>query len=224
MMRLRLLDLFCCAGGAAMGYHRAGFDVVGVDIKPQPRYPFEFIQADVLAAPSRFFAYFDAVHASPPCQAHSSVTKVNRGAVHADLIPQTRAMLIASGLPYIIENVVGAPLINPIVLCGTMFGLQAAGADIRRHRLFETSFPITLIPECQHRSVPTMGIYGKGARDSRRKSDKTIPEFSAAEARQAMGIDWMDIKTLSQAIPPAYTEYLGGQLMAHILASRIAAA
>jgi DNA (cytosine-5)-methyltransferase 1 len=223
MRRPRILDLFCCAGGAGMGYHQAGFDVVGVDINPQPRYPFEFIQADCICLSAAFLRSFDAVHASPPCQAHSALKSMHNARRHTDLVPATRIMLEDSGLPYVIENVEGAPLNEPIKLCGTMFGLSAGGADIRRHRLFEASFPIVQ-PSCRHSSRPTIGIYGKGARDSRRKFDKSIPEFTAEQAREAMGIDWMDLKTLSQAIPPAYTRFIGEQLLAHLQASdRIAA-
>jgi DNA (cytosine-5)-methyltransferase 1 len=229
--RPRLLDLFCCAGGAAMGYHRAGFDVVGVDVRPQPRYPFEFIQADCLGLTAEFLAGFDAIHASPPCQHHTAMKTMHNALPHADLVPQTRAMLQASGKPYIIENVVGAPLEAPAVLCGTMFGLGVEDAELRRHRLFEASFMI-LAPTCQHgsrdvigvygghvrnrRRARTIGVYGEGCRDSRRKFDKGVPDFSIDQGREAMGIDWMTTAELSQAIPPAYTEFLGHQLMRHL--------
>src|ERR1044072_2917632 len=109
-MKPRVLDLFCCAGGAAMGYHQAGFDVVGVDIKAQPRYPFEFIQADCLGLDPAFVASFDAIHATPPCQKHTAMKTMHNAREHPDLVPQTRAMLVASGLPWAMENVVGAPL------------------------------------------------------------------------------------------------------------------
>lgn len=215
---MRVLDLFCCAGGAGMGYHRAGFEVVGVDIRPQPRYPFEFIQADVLTLEPGFVASFDAVHASPPCQAHTSMRTMPDARVHVDLIPQTRAMLSASGLPYVIENVTGAPLLNPFMLCGSMFGLGVKGAQLRRHRLFETNFPAAvpmLETACRH-SGRTIGIYGEGCRDSRRKYDKTIPEFTVVDGREAMECPWMTIAELCEAIPPAYTEWIGRQLMAYL--------
>ena len=128
----RILDLFCCAGGVAMGYSRAGFDVVGVDIDPQPRFPFEFIQADALTLDMKFIKSFDAIHASPPCQSYSDLAKRN-GNAHEwpRLVDPVREMLIKSGKPFVIENVEGAPLINPIVLCGTMF----KGLRVLRHRL-----------------------------------------------------------------------------------------
>lgn len=221
--RPRLLDLFCCAGGAGMGYHLAGFDVVGVDIVPRPRYPFKFVQADALTLPNFFLASFDAIHASPPCQAHTSMKTMHNAKEHLDLIEPTRALLVGSGVPWIMENVVGAPLADPILLCGTMFGLGVDGAELQRHRAFETSFPILLHPQCQHTSRRTIGIYGKGCRDSRRKFDKTIPEFTVVQGRAAMGCDWMTTEELSQAIPPAYTEFLGRHILAHIQASRAAA-
>lgn len=229
----RLLDMFCCAGGAGMGYHRAGFDVVGVDIAPQPRYPFEFVQADCIALDREWVSSFDAIHASPPCQAHSSISRVSgRQEHHVDLIEETRELLEASGLPWIMENVVGAPLRDPTLLCGTMFGLQTScGAELRRHRLFETSFSIPLVPECQHGQA-VVGVYGGHAHDRRRKTititgntpqqnvvrNRSRLTFSVDEARRAMGIDWMTMAGLSQAIPPAYTEWLGKQLIAHIAA------
>lgn len=236
---MRLLDLFCCAGGAGMGYHRAGFEVVGVDLRPQPRYPFEFIEADVLSLDPAFVASFDAIHASPPCQAHTAMKTMHNAKEHLDLVPETRALLNASGRPWIMENVVGAPLLDPILLCGTMFGLGVEDAELRRHRLFETSFSIPLHPQCQHgaratigvygghvrnrQRAQTIGIYGEGARDSRRKFDKGVPDFTSDQGRTAMGIDWMTLAELSQAIPPAYTEWLGHQLMAHIQSERLAA-
>lgn len=230
--RPRLLDLFCCAGGAGMGYSRAGFDVVGVDVNPQPRYPFEFVQSDVLSLDPHWVAGFDAIHASPPCQAHTAMKTMHNAKDHLDLVPETRELLNASGLPWIMENVVGAPMESPILLCGTMFGLGVEDAELKRHRLFETSFSVPLVPQCQHGARATIGIYGghvrnrqrtigiygKGARDSRRKSDRGVPDFTADQGRAAMGIDWMTLTELSQAIPPAYTEWLGGQLLAHLAA------
>lgn len=236
MRRPRILDLFCGAGGAAMGYHQAGFDVVGVDIRPQPRYPFEFIQGDALAADVRGF---EAIHASPPCQAHTAMRTMHNALPHVDLVPQARALLIASGLPWVMENVVGAPLVSPITLCGTMFGLGIDDADLLRHRLFEMSDPPALVPQCAHgkratigiygghirnrKRARTIGVYGEGARDSRRKFDKGVPDFTTEQARTAMGIDWMTIAELCQAIPPAYTRFIGEQLLQVIEQQRLAA-
>ncbi len=225
MSRPRLLDLFCGAGGAAVGYHRAGFDVVGVDIVPQPNYPFEFICDDALGFLSdKYVAWaerFDAIHASPPCQAHT----LHNGARddHPDLIAPTRELLEQTGLPYVIENVVGAPLHEPFLLCGSHFGLEVGVGSIekrqlRRHRLFETNWPIGLLPQCNHVGV-AVGVYGHHFRLGRRSSDG---EYSGAAARTfasaAMGIDWMTWPELVEAIPPAYTEFIGEQLLAHIAA------
>lgn len=200
-----------------MGYHQAGFDVVGVDKVRRPRYPFQFIHADVLDLTPEFVASFDAIHASPPCQAHTSLKTMPDARQHQDLIPQTRAMLIKSGRPYVIENVVGARghLINPAMLCGSMFGLGAAGAQLQRHRLFETSFHLAAPSACRH-TAPTIGIYGEGCRDSRRKYDKTIPEFTVEHGRVAMEMPWASIAELCEAIPPAYTRFIGRHLMAEL--------
>jgi DNA (cytosine-5)-methyltransferase 1 len=215
--RPRLVDLFCGAGGCSVGYHRAGFDVVGVDIEPQPNYPFEFHQADAMTFP---LDGFDAVHASPPCQAHSAMNVMWNARPHADLVPGTRDRLVAAAVPYVIENVVGAPLIHPVTVCGAGLGLGTDSHMLARHRLFECSFPL-LVPPCTHGSKPTIGIYGDHARDRRRvpgapNPDRGMP-FGAAYglklARQAMGIDWMNWREISQAIPPAYTEHIGGYLM-----------
>lgn len=151
--------MFCGAGGAAMGLFRAGFIVHGIDIKPQPRYPFRFEQGDALDADLRGY---DFVWASPPCQAHSSMRHMPTAKQHEDLIPAVRAKLKAWGGPYIIENVMGAPLINPVMLCGTMFGLQCEEAELRRHRLFESNIAL-LTPQCQHGQKPrVIGVYGNG--------------------------------------------------------------
>lgn len=218
--KLRALDLFCCAGGAGMGLHRAGFEVVGVDIRPQPRYPFEFRQADALDFQTDGF---DFIWASPPCQAHTAMKTMHNAKEHADLIPATRARLVASGLPWVMENVMGAPLENPIMLCGTMFGLGVDDAELRRHRLFEASFDM-MVPKCQHRKgARTIGIYGEGCRDSRRKFDKTIPEFTVECGRAAMETPWMTAAELSQAIPPAYSHFIGKAAMSEIQQMRDAA-
>lgn len=235
MTRPKLLDLFCGAGGAGMGYYRAGFDVVGVDIKPQKNYPLEFHQGDALEYLVEHGKEFDVIHASPPCQKHSAMTKgrwQDRLDGHINLIPDTRRILIQSGKPYIIENVPGAKgeLINPIMLCGTMFGLIARnGAQLRRHRLFETR-PTILFPPatCKHnRTVSAIGVYGGGQHPNRRRPstigvygnsggssnrDGTVM-FGIEDRRCAMGINWMTGTELSQAIPPAYTEWLGKQIL-----------
>lgn len=214
MSRPRLLDLFCCEGGAATGYHQAGFDVVGVDIEPQPRYPFAFIQMDATTLDQRFLKTFDAIHASPPCQAHTDLAKQNKREYICH-INKTREMLIASGLPYVIENVEGAPLLNPVMLCGTMF----PGTRVIRHRLFESNFRIDSKPHGKHPLVYTMdkrkAHYGK-------LNEWTSPvqvtgggNCSKAAAADAMGMPWATKHGLNEAIPPAYTRHIGGMLMRH---------
>ena len=208
---MRLLDLYCKAGGASKGYRLAGFDVVGVDIKKQKRYPYEFIQADCLELMKDmdFLKSFDVITASPPCQTHS-ITQHLRNAQgkstdKVDLIPQTREALIASGKPYVIENVPGAPLINPIQMCGSYFGLK-----VRRHRRFESNLPIVGSP-CDHKNQgKPVGVYGS-MRDEIPKGGHTAK--SIEEAREAMGIDWMIWGELVEAIPPAYTETIGKQIL-----------
>jgi len=196
-----------------MGYHRAGFYVVGVDINPQPHYcGDEVYQGDALTWP---LDGFDAIHASPPCQAYSTATADK--SKHPDLYAATRARLIASGLPYVIENVIGAPYDHGIVLCGTMFGLEADGEWVRRHRNFETSF-LLMQPAHRHRK-------DRRAVTITSKSFLTVTKDCARHSRQGtfatcqglMGIDWMTRRELSQAIPPAYTLYIGMQLMRYLV-------
>jgi DNA (cytosine-5)-methyltransferase 1 len=193
---MKLLDLYCGAGGAAVGYHRAGFEVVGVDIAPQPNYPFEFHQADALDYP---LSDFDVVHASPPCQAYS-VARQNRRNNPPALIAPTRARLVRNGKPYIIENVMGAPLFGRLlILCGSMFNL-----GVRRHRMFEIN---RLIPylRCDHASHQMFRIYGGRYRDS---------NFDAAQVYADLGIDWMTTwSEIKESVPPAYTEYIGKWLL-----------
>ena len=201
---MRLLDLFCGAGGAAMGYYKAGFEVIGIDITPQPNYPFRFIQADAITFP---LIGYDAIHASPPCQAYSSLRGLGKQAhkERVDLVAQMRARLRSAGVPYVIENVVGAPLVNPIVLCGSHFGLR-----VRRHRLFESNVPLVQ-PQCAHKG-PALGVWGDHPQSSSGKW-KNGRARSYLEACEAMGIGWMPWKALTQAIPPAYTEYVGRSLL-----------
>lgn len=207
MTRPRLLDLFCGAGGAAMGYHRAGFDVVGVDLHPHPRYPFAFVQADALEPPFDL-SDFDAIHASPPCQAYSWAAKRWRQIERADLVDRTRTLLEASGVPWVIENVIGAPLRRQIVLCGTQFG-----KDLVRHRRFESSLLLLMPPRCVHFGSVRAGDYVTVAGHG---GDNAKGRGSRAAKQEAMGIDWANDHELNQAIPPAYTEFIGRQLITAI--------
>jgi DNA (cytosine-5)-methyltransferase 1 len=204
---MRLLDLFCCAGGAAMGYHRAGFtEIVGIDIRPQPRYPFAFLQGDALKPPVRL-EDFDVIHASPPCQSYSKTRKIlegkglpNRG---QDLVASTRALL--AGQAYVMENVPGAPLRHPVLLCGEMFGLR-----VIRHRLFESSVGLLTPPHPQHQGgTNSHRGYSRGGRYV------TVGghNYNPTDGRDAMGIDWMTRDELNEAIPPAFTEFIGRQLI-----------
>jgi DNA (cytosine-5)-methyltransferase 1 len=216
----RLLDLFSGAGGAAMGYRRAGFEIVGVDIKPQPRYPFEFIQADALAVLRGGPWVADgwaAIHASPPCQAYTTLRHRTRGE-YADLIGIVREELIATGLPYVIENVEGAPLRNPLRLCGSSFGLGVNGRELRRHRRFETSFPV-MAPPCQH-VKEVVGVYGTGGGGQMTRGFKAR---GVVEAREALGTPWMTLAECAQAVPPAMTEHIGHYLVAEINARKVVA-
>ena len=205
-----------------MGYSRAGFEVIGVDIEPQRHYPFEFHQADALLLmddlldgyPMSGFASgltlkdFAAIHASPPCQAYSRLAAMHPGRDYPMLIDATRDRLRASGVTYVIENVEGAPLDNPVLLCGSMFGLGVERGYLRRHRLFECSFP-ALAPVCQHRGV-AVGVYGHGGHSGKHRM------LYRAEASLAMGIDHMSRDEMAQAIPPAYCEWIGARLMLEV--------
>lgn len=215
--RPKLLDLFCCAGGAAVGYHRAGFEVVGVDIDPQPRYPFEFIQHDALTLDRDFLASFDAIHASPPCQSYSDLAKRNGNAhMWPRLIEPTRDLLQSLGVPYIIENVEGAPLLAPVVLCGTMF----PGLRVLRHRLFESNIDLSVPEHGKHPLVFThdkrKAHYGKLDQDTSFVQVTGGGNSSIANAKAALGIDWMNKHELNESIPPAYTEFIGSQLLASL--------
>lgn len=236
-MVYRALDLFCCAGGASMGLHRAGFEVVGVDIERHKSYPFPMVIADALRPPFDLSA-FDLIWASPPCQAYTAMQNINTRAPkrdHPKLIEPVREMLKASGRHYIIENVPGAPLVDPIMLCGSMFGLR-----VRRHRLFECSF-WTLQPHCQHNleheptpvwgdsrpsrqevrrarraRLSSIAVYGDHPQTPGDKTMRVNRARTLREGQEAMGIDWMDWRPLTQAIPPAYSEFLGRAALAHI--------
>lgn len=241
-MKPRLLDLFCGAGGAAMGYHRAGFDVVGVD-EAQKRYPFEFHCADAMTFP---LDGFDAIHASPPCQAYAYGTANLRaaGKVYPDLLGPTRDRLLAEAeVPWVIENTPPAPMRVDYQLCGSMFDLPG----LIRHRWFEVSWGpvIDLVPPCNHEGLPmdvgartgTRRAVSPSARVAPRRTVSIIGNGTASGVRwwrtdrpegvtwkqlceAAMGIDWMTRHELSQAIPPAYTEFVGERLLAHVRAAR----
>ena len=208
-MGVRLLDIFCGAGGASGGYWLAGFDVSGIDIKHGKRYPFEYFRLDFNTLDADMLKGWDFIHASPPCQTFS-ITKNLRNAQgkstsKVDLLEPTRKLLQESGVPYIIENVPGAPLINPVQLCGSSFGLK-----VRRHRLFESNLPL-VGSVCDHKKQGRpVGVYGS-MKDEIPKGGRTA--HSMAEANEAMGIDWMIWGELVEAIPPAYTEYLGKQVL-----------
>lgn len=212
-----LLDLYCCAGGSSRGYSLAGFDVVGVDIAPQPEYPYEFVQGNAIEYLERHYREFDAIAASPPCQHFTKYRNCRPDVAtrYENLIPETREALIATGLPYVMENVVGSPLLYPITLCGSMFGL-----DVRRHRLFESNVALASMP-CDH-SVWEANRFPGGR--SRERGHARIPCRATVEVgrwniplavqQRAMGIDWItDMRKLFESIPPAYTEHIGKQLL-----------
>ncbi len=215
----RLLDLFCGAGGAAMGYHRAGFEVVGVDIKPQPRYPFRFHQADALiwledmvnAERWDYPRDFDAIHASPPCQAFTKAQRL-QGNEHPDLVGPTRELLLATGLPYVIENVPGSPLRDYVVLEGQMFD----GLRTQRKRWFEANWPIEVPFLRSARPAPHAKMGRKPKPYEWMHVVGNFGQTRPGEGGDAMGIDWMIKRELAQAIPPAYTEFIGAQLLAHV--------
>jgi DNA (cytosine-5)-methyltransferase 1 len=225
----RLLDLFCGAGGCSVGYARAGFEVVGIDIAEQPNYPFEVWQTDALEVLEagkvawRLIEDFDAIHASPPCQAFTAYKRrPNHVKESPDLIAPTRELLEATGLPWIMENVAGAPLRDPLMLCGSMFDPPL---DVRRHRYFESNVP--LHPPawgCRHR---VWGPRFPSATNRRKNSRLTVQVGSwntpLEVQKRAMGIDWMTLEELSEAIPPAYCEHIGGYLMAHLNTRKAAA-
>ncbi|MGB5758308.1 MAG: hypothetical protein WBM50_15445 [Acidimicrobiales bacterium] len=197
-----------------MGYHRAGFDVVGVDNRPQPNYPFPFIQADALQPPVQL-ERFDAIHASPPCQFATAYRRRHGVAVSArSFISEARDVLATTGLPYVIENVdqraARAELRNPVRLCGSSFGL-----DVRRHRLFELSVAAMSVP-CDHSWQAARFLPATNRANLRCTVEVGVWRIPLQTQHRAMGIDWMTRPELSQAIPPAYTEHIGRQLIAHL--------
>lgn len=223
---MRLLDLFCGAGGMTKGLQRAGFYVVGVDKEPQPNYcGDEFVQDDALALLSTHpwwdVAPFDAIHASPPCQGRTTLKATNRHMEHEDLVEPTRELLEATGLPYVIENVEGdmsdSPLINPITICGSMFDPVM---DVKRHRLFEANWPLQPpVWPCRHKLwTPRYDVYEHG----KWRKARTVPVYGSGGRKakehwaKAMGIDWMTHDEMALAIPPAYGEFVGEQLMRHL--------
>ncbi len=224
-MKPRLLDLFCGAGGAAFGYALAGFEVVGVDAVEQPNYPFKFVQDDALALLSTFPWWdeppFDAMHASPPCQFATDYTRTGNVRESPNLIPATRELLLKTGLPYVIENVERArpELCDPVLICGTSFDPPM---EIQRHRLFETNWPLepTVWP-CRHK-VNGRDRYPGGRSRSRTGTSRGLVratieigswDIPVEVQQEAMGMDWSTLEELSEAIPPAYTEHIGAQLL-----------
>lgn len=207
--KLKLLDTFCGAGGCSEGYARAGFEVIGIDNEDQPKYPFQFIKADALEVLSdrRFLSKFDVVHASPVCKRYSSITataKTHNN--HPDQIEEVRKLLIASGKPYVIENVPGSPLKDYVELCGTMFGL-----NVIRHRLFECN-PVIWFPPATCNHHKRVVKHGRKPCNETNFAAVTGHFSDVAFAQKSMGIDWMGQKELAQAIPPAYTEWIGLQM------------
>jgi len=202
-----------------MGYFRAGFEVVGVDNRPQPRYPFRFVEADALEYLAEHGAEYDVIHASPPCQCYCQVNVADRkaGKTYPDLVGPTRELLEAAGKPYVIENVVTAPLRNAVMLCGSSFALP-----IRRHRLFESS-QVLFGTECNHGWQLRSGIRYPTCfqpKGGMRNTSSVVQVYGNTTGKKlwpmALGIDWMNSRGLSQAIPPCYTEFLGRQLLAQL--------
>lgn len=205
-----MLDLMCGAGGCTRGYQLAGFHVTGVDVNPQPNYCGDaFYQDDALQVAPGFLQSFDVIHASPPCQAYSTLNGFNETS-YPDLYVATRTLLERTGLPWVIENVIGAPYRSGVVLCGSMFGLQ-----VRRHRNFESS-ALMFPPQCDHAAQGRpVGVYGHGQFywEDGEKQWRNVPR---SEAEAAMGIDWMTRAELSEAIPPAFTNWVGTQLLSSL--------
>lgn len=216
---MKLLDLFSGAGGAAKGYADAGFTVVGVDNRPQPRYPFEFVQADALEFLGAHGTEFDAIHTSPPCQRYSVSTAAFRaaGKEYPDLVGPTRQALTATGRPWVIENVPGAPVRPDLVLCGCMFPGELPG--LKRERWFEVSWGplLELRPPCHH-PEPIVTVIGHGPNQNSPYRHVHGSVWTQLKHR-AMGIDWMNREELGEAIPPRYARFVGERLLAHLTAT-----
>ena len=221
-MTMKALDPYVCSE-ASRGLMAAGLHVTGVDIVFQPRYIGDrFIRGDVLTLDPAFLRDFDFIWASPPCQALSAMKVLHNALPHLNLIPQTRELLKAPGKPYVIENDEGARahMINPIMLCGTMFDLGAEGRELQRHRLFETSFPVTA-PSCRHSGRPVLGVYGGHVRDRRRplgKNHVSGSNLPITVGREAMRMPWASGAELSEAIPPAYANFIARQWLRSLAA------
>lgn len=216
-MKLRLLDLFCGVGGGADGYFMAGFDdIVGVDNRTQPRYPYDFVKSDVFEyLENTDLSSFDAIHASPPCQKYSALAPTYRHVEHPDHIPATRYWLMSTGKPYVIENVEGAPLMKPKLICGTERGLEVDGYRLRRHRLFETNFDmVTPGCKCGGDKRPIIYVAGGGTTTTLTGYGKAKTYRGTAEqSRRVMRIEWAYRDELSDAIPPEYTRLIGKHLI-----------
>jgi len=211
MRRPSALDLFCGAGGASVGLHRAGFEMLGVDINPMPRYPYLFLKADAMGARIDELGWFDFIWASPPCQKFSQLATREDLSHYPDLIEPIRAKLIEAGVPYVIENVPGAPIRKDLMLCGAMFGLRSY-----RHRHFECSFPVEQ-PD-HHKHLIRVNRRGENRKEHWANGGfLTITgDVGTYCGPEAMGIDWMSGDEMSEAIPPAYAEYIGRAAIAHI--------
>ncbi len=227
-MKPKLIDLFCCAGGAGVGYSRAGFDVYGIDNTPQKHYPFPILITDALEAMDRllkgegltfsngetlYLKNITAFHASPPCQHYSTATRDI--SLHPDYYSTVRSMLLKIGKPFVIENVINAPYDHGIILCGSMFGLKAEGEWLQRHRNFETSW-MMFQPTCKHEKGRATTITGS-AFVSEPRTYKHSRQTTFAIAKKLMGINWMTRDEMIEAIPPSYTEYIGKFLMQAVL-------
>lgn len=207
--RMKLLDLYCCQGGAGFGFEQAGFNVTGVDLYPQPKHKGKFIQADAIEYLLKYGHEYDYIHASPPCQEYSQSSMQFRiaGKSYPDLISATRAALIEIGKPYNIENVPGSPLLNPVILCGAMFGLPTY-----RHRHFETNWGLKQPEHPEHLAKNTkMGRAPKFG-----EFIQYMGHFSGVQyVRDFTGLQWMDQYGLAQSIPPQYSKYIGEQFLKH---------
>jgi len=216
MSRPKLLDLFCCAGGCSMGYYDAGFDITGVDIEPRLSYPFEFIEADALEvlADHDFLNQYDVIHASPPCQRYSVAASAwGNAETHPDLLPPTREALRSWGGPHLIENVPTAPMDHALLICGWAMGLK----HIKRHRLFESNPPL-MSPGCLCPAGDTVSVFGHSGEDRRkatlRQNGGLRGHVPIDEVRELMGVPWISSRdAVSESIPPAYTQYLGEQVL-----------